>query len=88
MMNVARMKSKAIVSDITSSETRVRSLIHVKGINALYSDWSAKWVDGGVVQRDYDGSPLIDVGSPLSDNFVVANNPKVENVFKKLDEAN
>jgi prepilin-type N-terminal cleavage/methylation domain-containing protein len=89
MMNVARMKSKAIVCDIISSETRVRGLIHVKGINALYSDWSAKWVDGGGLQRDYDGSPLIDVGSPLNDNnFVTANNPKIENIFKKLDDAN
>jgi prepilin-type N-terminal cleavage/methylation domain-containing protein len=88
MMNVARLKNKSIVCDIISSESRTRGLIHVKGINALYSDWSAKWVDGGLLKRDYDGSALIDEGSPLNDNnFVVGNNVKVENIYKKLDDA-
>jgi type II secretory pathway pseudopilin PulG len=78
MMNIVRMKNRALVTDIISSEDRLRKLIHLKGINCLYSDWSAKWVDAGHIENELAG---------ITDNFVAANNQKIEDVFNKLDIA-
>ena len=43
--------SAAILSDINSSETRLR-IAHKKGINVLYANGGAKYVDAGIVLPD------------------------------------
>jgi prepilin-type N-terminal cleavage/methylation domain-containing protein/prepilin-type processing-associated H-X9-DG protein len=89
-MRLSRMKSRAIVSDIISSPTRVR-VAHQKGMNVLYADGSAKWVDAGVVRYQDDGtSALIDPAQPkagLGSGFSVANNDNVDLVWKRFDNA-
>jgi prepilin-type N-terminal cleavage/methylation domain-containing protein len=78
MMNVVKMKNRALLCDIISSERRLRKLIHIKGINVLCADWSAKWVDAGTIETEL---------AQVTDAFVPANNQAVENIFLKLDEA-
>ncbi len=48
---LAKYKSAAILSDINSSETRVR-IAHKKGINVLYANGGAKYVDAKLVLPD------------------------------------
>ena len=43
MFKLAKLKGKAIVSDVSSSPTRVKPA-HVKGINVLYANGSVRWV--------------------------------------------
>jgi prepilin-type N-terminal cleavage/methylation domain-containing protein/prepilin-type processing-associated H-X9-DG protein len=90
MMRLSRMKSRAIVSDIISSPTRVR-VAHQKGINVLYADGSAKWVDGSAIKTQDDGtSALIDPARPtlgLGTGFNASNNPLVDMVWKRFDNA-
>jgi prepilin-type N-terminal cleavage/methylation domain-containing protein/prepilin-type processing-associated H-X9-DG protein len=90
MMRLSRLKSRAIVSDIISSPTRVR-VAHIKGINVLYADGSAKWVDAGTVRYQDDGtSSLINANDPkggLGSGFQPTNNPLVDMVWKRFDDA-
>jgi len=48
---LAKYKSSAILSDINSSETRLR-IAHKKGINVLYANGGAKFVDAKLVLPD------------------------------------
>jgi hypothetical protein len=41
---LSRLKNEAVLSDINSSATRL-VIAHVKGINVLYANGGAKWVD-------------------------------------------
>jgi prepilin-type N-terminal cleavage/methylation domain-containing protein/prepilin-type processing-associated H-X9-DG protein len=89
MMRLSRLKTRAVVSDIISSPTRVR-VAHVKGMNVLYADGSAKWVDAGVVREKDDGSALIDPRRPtqgLGSGFTPANNDEVDLVWSRFDAA-
>jgi len=90
MMRLTRMKSRAIVSDIMSSPTRVR-VAHQKGLNVLYADGSAKWVDASAVKNQDDGTTaLLDATRPtqgLGSGFVIGNNPLVDMAWKRLDNA-
>jgi prepilin-type N-terminal cleavage/methylation domain-containing protein len=56
MFQLNKLKSKAIVADImvtnTGSGDRVK-LMHKKGIQVLYANGGARWVDLGVVQKQY-----------------------------------
>jgi prepilin-type processing-associated H-X9-DG protein len=45
MMKVPQMKSRVIVSDIMSDPQRVFLYCHKNGLNALYGDGSAKWIN-------------------------------------------
>jgi hypothetical protein len=77
------------VSDIISSPTRVR-VAHVRGINVLYSDGSARWVDGGVIKTKDDGTPLVDPSRPtqgLGSGFNPSNNDNVDLVWSRFDNA-
>jgi prepilin-type processing-associated H-X9-DG protein len=89
MMRLSRMKSRAIVSDIISSPTRIR-VAHVRGMNVLYADGSARWVDAGVIKRKDDGTALVDPSRPtqgLGSGFNPANNDNVDLVWSRFDNA-
>jgi type II secretory pathway pseudopilin PulG len=89
MMRLSRLKSRAIVSDIISSPTRVR-VAHVRGVNVLFSDGSARWVDGGVIKQKDDGTALVDPSRPtdgLGSGFNPANNDNVDLVWSRFDDA-
>jgi prepilin-type N-terminal cleavage/methylation domain-containing protein len=53
MFKLSKLKSKAIVSDVCSSPTRVKPA-HVKGINVLYANGGARWVDQGLFKSQFD----------------------------------
>jgi prepilin-type N-terminal cleavage/methylation domain-containing protein len=54
MHRLARMKNRAIVSDIHHHTQRI-DRAHVKGFNVLYANGAAKWIDRGVVAKQTDG---------------------------------
>ena len=70
---LARYKSAAILSDINSSETRVR-IAHKKGINVIYANGGAKYVDAKLVLPDM-----------LLTNFNANTNHYQDAVWYKLD---
>src|SRR5688500_9376832 len=47
---LSQFKNLAIISDINSSATRI-PIAHVKGINVLYGNGGAKWVDKGGIDQ-------------------------------------
>jgi hypothetical protein len=49
MFKLSKLKSRAIVSDIVSSLTRIKPA-HQKGINVLFANGSARWEDYGLVK--------------------------------------
>jgi hypothetical protein len=53
MFKISKLKSKAIVTDICSSFTRIKPA-HVKGINVLYANGGARWVDQGLFKPQFD----------------------------------
>jgi len=62
MHKLNKLKDKAIVADVMSSNTRVKPA-HQKGINVLYASGAAKWQDIGLVkpQLDYGEKNNIDM---------------------------
>ena len=61
MFKLAKLKSRAIVSDINSidstasANTKDRILtIHAKGLNVLYANGAAKWIQKSVIQAQVD----------------------------------
>src|SRR5437762_10179901 len=50
MFTLAKLKNKAIVSDVVSSEDRPKQS-HRKGINVLYANGGAHWVDIEVIHK-------------------------------------
>jgi hypothetical protein len=51
MPKLAEFKNKAIFADLTAMPARLDTL-HVTGINALFGDGSAKWIDRKVFNAD------------------------------------
>ena len=80
MMTLMRMKGRAIVSDIMSSPTRIPPG-HRRGINVLFADGSARWMDRSVIEKDVDGTTLIDNMA----GFDVGKNDLVDRLWLKLD---
>jgi prepilin-type N-terminal cleavage/methylation domain-containing protein/prepilin-type processing-associated H-X9-DG protein len=80
MMRLSKMKSRAIVADIISSPTRI-PIAHRKGVNVLFADGGAHWVDKSVIDKDENGNILIEDMA----NFRVDRNPKVDKLWAKLD---
>ena len=70
---LAKYKSAAILSDINSSETRLR-IAHKKGINVLYANGGAKYVDAKLVLPDM-----------LKTDFNEATNHFQDGLWWKLD---
>ena len=64
MFNLARLKNKAIVSDINSAIERPL-LMHKKGVNVLYANGGARWVPLGTIEKQlklgnqFSGSPTL-----------------------------
>jgi prepilin-type N-terminal cleavage/methylation domain-containing protein len=50
MFRLGRLKDRAIVADVVSSVTRIKPA-HQKGINVLYANGAARWVDYGLVKK-------------------------------------
>jgi prepilin-type N-terminal cleavage/methylation domain-containing protein len=73
---MARFRNKAIFADITSTEDRVTQR-HGKGINVLYSNGAAKWVDKGLILNELNASP---------DAFTNAANTPQKDLWEKLDK--
>ena len=70
---LAKYKSAAILSDINSSETRLR-IAHKKGINVLYANGGAKFVDAKLILPDM-----------LKTDFNTATNHFQDGLWYKLD---
>jgi prepilin-type N-terminal cleavage/methylation domain-containing protein len=66
-MQLSRMKTRAIVADLMASFTRVR-VAHVKGINVLSADGSARYIDLQYLGNDpATGKPIQDAMSVVND---------------------
>jgi prepilin-type N-terminal cleavage/methylation domain-containing protein len=72
---MTRFRNKAIFADITSTYNRVAQR-HIKGVNVLYSNGGAKWVDIGVIKEELDKSP---------ETFTNAANTPQKDLWEKLD---
>jgi prepilin-type N-terminal cleavage/methylation domain-containing protein len=73
MMRVPLMKNRMIVSDIMSKANRV-DLCHVNGINALWSDGSAKWVNRSHIDKELDRA-------------AISRNTELDTLWNKIDTA-
>jgi prepilin-type N-terminal cleavage/methylation domain-containing protein len=72
MMVISRMKTKAILADLMASYTRTR-VAHVKGINALSADGSARYIDltylgTAVDPNDGQTKPIQDAMNVVNDS--------------------
>ena len=74
MPRLARFRNKAILADLTAMPARVDTR-HVAGVNVLYGDGSAQWVD-----RSKFNAPLM-----LSPALSKASNPYHDEIWKALD---
>jgi hypothetical protein len=85
-MNLTRMKTRAILTDVCAA-TRLK-LAHVKGINVLSADGSAKYVD-----QSYFGTDPANPGSTtpflqvLAVNSVNTSNTTMDTFWKRADDA-
>jgi prepilin-type N-terminal cleavage/methylation domain-containing protein len=87
MMTLPKLKNKAVVSDINSSATRSVTG-HIKGLNVLYANGAAKWVDIGARHPVY--VPAEDLKLYFAQQvgqFTSASNPIQDNVWATLDAA-
>jgi hypothetical protein len=75
MPKYSQLKNLAILSDITSSATRI-PIAHVKGVNVLYANGSAHWVDKGVIDDELEA---------LKGKFIYAMNQTLDELWGKLD---
>ena len=71
---LAKYKNSAILSDINSSETRLR-IAHKKGINVLYASGGAKFVDAKLILPDM-----------LKTDFNESTNQYQDALWYKLDQ--
>ena len=53
MFKLNRLKNKAIVSDVLSSTTRIKPA-HKRGINVLFANGGATWVDYGLLKKQVE----------------------------------
>jgi prepilin-type N-terminal cleavage/methylation domain-containing protein len=72
---MTRFRNKAIFADITSTEDRVTQR-HGKGINVLYSNGGAKWVERSLIENELKLSP---------DSFTNDANTPQKDLWEKLD---
>jgi prepilin-type N-terminal cleavage/methylation domain-containing protein len=52
MFKLNKLKSKAIVADVSISPTRIKPA-HKRGINVLYANGGARWEDEGLYQKQF-----------------------------------
>jgi prepilin-type N-terminal cleavage/methylation domain-containing protein/prepilin-type processing-associated H-X9-DG protein len=79
MPKLARMKRAAIAADIFSDAARGIDSRHKKGLNVLYADGSARWVDRGLIQSELNN--ITGAGT-----FVATNNRAMRNMWLKFDQ--
>jgi prepilin-type processing-associated H-X9-DG protein len=72
---LGQFKNKAIFADLVATASRVDSR-HVKGINVLYGDGAAAWVDRGTFNE-----PL----SQCTKSPDAATNPYQDEIWRLLD---
>lgn len=84
MMRQARMKTRAILTDVAAN-TRVR-VAHVKGINVLSADGSARYVDGGYLgdHPQFPGTPFL---LAMTVNTGNTTNDTMDIFWQRLDDA-
>jgi prepilin-type N-terminal cleavage/methylation domain-containing protein len=75
MPKLSKLKGRAILSDIMSSPTRIKPA-HDKGINVLYANGGAKWVDRKAMEPEFTAMS----------GFSPAQNVNVQTVWMKLDQ--
>jgi prepilin-type N-terminal cleavage/methylation domain-containing protein/prepilin-type processing-associated H-X9-DG protein len=75
MPRLNRFKNKAIVADLTATPARLETR-HKLGINALFGDGSAKWIDRGVFK-----TPLSQITS-INMSF----NPQQDQIWAAFDQ--
>jgi hypothetical protein len=82
MMNLSRLKTRAIVSDVPF-RTRIK-LAHDKGVNVLSADGSARYV-----HRDLIGDDQENLAGDLIENLTVtaAGNPRIQLFWDRCDAA-
>ena len=64
MFRLNKLKSRAILCDVVSSADRVKPG-HAKGVNVLYANGGARWVDEGLFkkQQTIGGNNMFNIGS-------------------------
>lgn len=72
---LSQLKNQAIVSDINSSATRI-PIAHQKGLNVLYANGGAKWVDISSIKTELQ---------QLQGPFDSSKNPIVDQLWETLD---
>jgi prepilin-type N-terminal cleavage/methylation domain-containing protein len=84
MMQVARMKTKAIVCDVPA-DTRLK-VAHVKGINVLSADGSGRYIDATYLgdHPQFPGSPFL---SKMTINTSATNNTSMDIFWDRIDLA-
>jgi prepilin-type N-terminal cleavage/methylation domain-containing protein/prepilin-type processing-associated H-X9-DG protein len=78
MPRLARFKNKAIFADLTAARTRVITR-HRTGVNVLYGDGSATWID--LKQFDHPESAWLEPTVPPADTL----NPTHDAIWAALD---
>jgi prepilin-type N-terminal cleavage/methylation domain-containing protein len=79
MMKLNKLKSKAILSDINSSPTRIITS-HKGGLNVLFANGAAKWIDLKAIKYELDQQFLV------ANNFNVNGNVWQDAIWLKLDQ--
>ena len=84
MMKLSKMKTRAIVSDVAAN-TRLK-VAHVKGINVLSADGSARYLDGSYLGEDPQkpGVPLI---TTMTVNNSATPNTTTDIYWQRIDDA-
>jgi len=82
MMKATQMKNRMIVSDIMSDPSRVALYCHKTGLNALYGDGSAKWVNSSALEPEWTAFKT--TGGFSANHQAHVN---FEAVYLKLDQA-
>jgi prepilin-type N-terminal cleavage/methylation domain-containing protein len=72
---LSRLRNQAVLSDINSSATRL-PIAHTRGINVLYANGGAKWVDASALQKLLED---------LKGAFSPSKDPLVDELWEKLD---
>ena len=79
MFRLNKLKSRAIIADVMVGEDRTK-LVHKKGINVLYANGGAKWVDLKLIKPQFDRARTND---PF--NSSGANNWLTNQIWNNLD---
>ncbi len=69
MFRLNKLKNKAILSDVSSSSTRVQPA-HVRGINVLFANGGARWVDEGLFKKQLEHNPFDDFNNGARDDYL------------------